>query len=413
MAPFGQVPPEGPGGDPPPPGPTPFEQLFPQPTGQNGYEEFVLAGMALREAEKRTGFPYGRQPTLTERRAYLNEPEVRRGMALLRQGLAKPIRSPHENANFATLFPDFALLRGLARALGVEQYVLLADGKTPAAVDVLADGLRLSRSISGTFVIGALVGASIQAIVLTQIADHVAQLSVRDCRRLEVILRQFLEAPDPLLDSLEQERRTSIQAISEMLRGKFDVVEAGLFATDDDGNLEPEALEMMREVERLKADPNAISALTAQVTARINSAVDEAIAWYRDPSSVVPRAAAPPGSLADQIAATVSPLYGSVSRRFTETRIRLQMVGVHAAIRRYQWEYDRLPTNLDELRLAGLEIDPYTRKPFAYRVLTRATYELASAGPYKLDGNGNYLPGQREAIIYPKPPEPTAAQPSG
>lgn len=391
---------------------TPYQQLFPQPTGQNGYEEIVLAGMAARDTERRTGFTVGREATLTQRRQFLGEREVRRALSLLRQGLAKPIQSPHQNADFSTLMPDLALVRALARVLAVEEYVHLADGRTAAAIDAMADGLRLARVVSGTFLIGGLVGAASESLVLTPIATYRDQFCVRDCTRLLLLVRQFLEAPDPLLYALEMERRTATQSIPDLLRQGFEELTDGIVPTDEEGNPDAAVRAHIAELERLRSNPAAAEEFTAQVRQRINAALDRQIAWHRDPSSALPTPEAPTGAdLADFFAGLVTPVYGNASRRFAESRIRLQLVGVHAAIRRYRWEHERLPASLDELRLKGLEIDPYTRQQFVYRPKDGgADYELASAGPFKRNEQGNAVPGQREAIVFPRPPVSVPAQ---
>src|SRR5262245_50012062 len=75
-----------------------FGQLFERPTGQNGYEELVLAVDALRSsrlflaAEQVMGS--GQEVLALDRRLF-QDPPVVRALALLQRGLNKPIGSPH------------------------------------------------------------------------------------------------------------------------------------------------------------------------------------------------------------------------------------------------------------------------------------------------------------------------------
>src|SRR6266511_6158846 len=72
-----------------------FPQLFPRPTGQNGYEELVLAIDQLRrsarfkQSQEMTGSEGGL--TLAFRRRVLADPPVVRALTLVRRGLAKRV----------------------------------------------------------------------------------------------------------------------------------------------------------------------------------------------------------------------------------------------------------------------------------------------------------------------------------
>jgi hypothetical protein len=175
-----------------------FRQLFPEPTGQNGYEELVQAGdlmwnnVAVRAATA-TG------ATLETKRRALADPDVKRALALVRRGLNKPVRSPRTEFTPATLFPEFAPLRGLARLLAVEQYVALADGRTGDAISALRDGMRMAHAPKGDVLIGALVGVAMDGVVLNRLARHLDQMSARDCDRLVALAREYLQTPDPAL----------------------------------------------------------------------------------------------------------------------------------------------------------------------------------------------------------------------
>src|SRR5438128_913692 len=67
-----------------------FLKLFPRPTGQNGYEEFVMAtdltesSRVWQEYEK--GYSDSPDPTLAIKRRVLADPDVQRALALIRTG---------------------------------------------------------------------------------------------------------------------------------------------------------------------------------------------------------------------------------------------------------------------------------------------------------------------------------------
>jgi len=75
---------------------------------------------------------------------------------------------------------------------------------------------------------------------------------------------------------------------------------------------------------------------------------------------------------------------GAISRgitrimdKWTQDLAQIQLLGVHAAIRRYLWECDRLPGSLEDLRLGALVTDLFTGKPLLYRAVGERAYELS------------------------------------
>ena len=184
------------------PPPSVFQQLFPKPTGQNGFEDLVMAGELARSSARLTKtFEAG--ATLTDKRAALDDPDVRRALLLVRQGLAKPIVNGL-SANDGLTFSVFSVLRNLARLLAVEQYVLLADGKVSAAIDSLRDGLRIGYIVQSEKLVGSLVGVAIDSIVLNALARRLDQLSARDCEKVMALAQEWLRSPDPAITALPQ-----------------------------------------------------------------------------------------------------------------------------------------------------------------------------------------------------------------
>ena len=90
--------------------------------------------------------------------------------------------------------------------------------------------------------------------------------------------------------------------------------------------------------------------------------------------------------------------------KFTQSRAQVQLLGVHAAIRRFRWEHDRLPDGLADLRLGSLGVDPFTGRSLPYQRTGETTYELYSTGPPKRDENGNVVPNQRVPVFLPYRP---------
>ncbi len=394
-----------------------FEQLFPHPTGDNGYEDVVRAGDLIFR-NNLLDAATDREATLTQKRAALALPETQRALATTRRGLNRQIiQSPFTDYNAGTLFPHFAPVRALARLLSLEQYVLLADGKTAQAVDNLFDGLRLGNLVKGEVLIGGLVGVAVDAIVVSALAKRLDALSARDCDRLTAGVREYMAQPDPVIDAFVNEKQMFVTSFLTELRRDPAAFAQGLAPTFEEGEtLDAETAAVIAGVQRLGRDKAARDAFADAVERQFDAASAQAIASLRDPSAPPPKppTGAERASLTYRLTQMSMPVYTQAASKFQTIRTQTQLLGVHGAIRRFRWEYNRLPETLAELTWAGdLLRDPFTGKPLLYKRIGGTTFELSSAGPLPRDDNGYYIEnGKRTPVTVPPPPRIASPPPS-
>jgi hypothetical protein len=96
--------------------------------------------------------------------------------------------------------------------------------------------------------------------------------------------------------------------------------------------------------------------------------------------------------------------------QFTHYTAMAQLLACHAAIRRYRWEHDRLPRDIQTLQLGDTATDPFTGKLLEYEP-SGANYRLASAGPAHRAYDDlpagrtpvTLVPGERIVLSLPRP----------
>jgi len=382
----------------PPPG-TLLRQLFPKPTGLNGYEDLVLAGEWVR-GHKLLDAAQAPNATLTLKRRALSDPKVARARRLLRQGLGKPIQSPHKEIDVETYFPQYALFRNLARLLAVEQYVLLADGKVSQAIDSLRDGLKLGYLIQRDTLISGLVGIAVDAIVLHRLARHMDQWSARDCDRLIALANEWLNLPNPAIGVFAAERDVALKTLRQ-LRSSADTLVGMVRAweREDETEDDPRARELAKQI---KENPAVVGQMLDRTADHICSHFDALLAglrlpyWERPPMEEV-RGDSPYDILYEMLL----PVMSQAIEKYAQEQAMVQLLGVHAAIRRYRWEHDRLPNSLDELKLGRLAVDPFTGQPLVYRRMGDS-YELYSAGPLDRGTDEKPPSGARVPVYLPR-----------
>jgi len=325
-----------------------FKDVIKQPTGKNGYEELVAAAEVLKSSKLWTK---AEQPDalLSEKRLALGDRPVVRALALLRQGLSKPVFSPRDGLQPGRLPPELNGLRSLGRLAAVHQYVSLADGRTSEALADARLGMRLGQVIQQDSLIGGLVGVAVGATCIRPLATHLDQLAVRDCELLKGICEEWLSQPNPLPRVLTAERKFVLANLAD-LKQKLGA----------EGGTE----ELLATTAKHANDyfDRQILELNKPAWQRGVLAVDDAPEFSR---------------------ALLSPLAQALERSlsaYTREEANIRMLAVHAMILRSRWETGRLPNTLAEVRAGDLALDPFTGKSLQYEVQGRA-YRLYSAGP--------------------------------
>jgi len=379
---------------PAPPVPDPaFPKLFTKYTGQNGYEDFVVAGDLVRanpvllNVDKSTA-------TLKELRAALEDANISRALKLVRTGLDKPIESPRDPAKMDedTLLPEYGEFRSLARLMGVEIQVYLADGQVGRAIDCMRDGLRFGYVVQNETLIGGLVGIAIDSVVLEKFAAHFDQMALRDCIHVTTVAQEWLKQPGRSEVVMTAEHN----GLTNMLEGwKSDperlrkMVKEMLPKDGPQSDSDVAAIELNDFVNSSGAAIPAMLDQVLEIAKREDGARLIEIrkpAWERRPVQV--KKPELRDSMASRLYGLVSPAYGQVVGRFDMEIARIHLLGTHGAIRRFRWENGRLPSSLAELNLPAMCTDPFTGGPLVYKI-AGDRYELNSTGPK--DGVGGQI----------------------
>jgi hypothetical protein len=371
--------------------PSLFQDVIPRPTGENGYEELVRAAETLQNSERFRRLDWTRL-TLAQKRALLEDPTARRALLLLEAGLKKPVVSVRETFSFSTRLPELSQFRNLGRVLAMKQYVQLADGRTRDAIQTTRIGLRFARVVQMDTVIGGLVGAAITRLTLRPMAEHLDQMSAGDCEQLYKLCLQALSTPEPMAALIAAERRGIRSSLVELEQNiakegpdaaQFSATRHLLFGPLPNppmNDAEREQNQLAQDLCALARDPPGLKRILEETGRKIDEYLDKQVrqaavpAFRRDRTKFDAD-----GSLSGRLAGAVATDFALILDRFTEERVLIQQLAVHAAIHRYRWENDRLPDSLVPLNLGVLELDPFTGAALVYKV-DGPRYRLSSPG---------------------------------
>ena len=368
---------------PEPPKPPMFGQLFPQPTGMNGYEEWVQAGDLIQN-NKLADDVLDASATLTMKRRLLADPHVQTALHLLHVGLSKPIQTPRQTIDADTLLPEYAVFRKLARLLYVEIYVQFADGRIDAAIDTLDDGLRFGYRMQTNTLLSGLVGVAVDAIVLRSFSQHLDQLSEYQCLRVRHIIEELMDWPSPVTFVLRAEQQNLLRLL-DTHRADPKGIEAMIDTSANEADWDEGTRQV---VAHLRANPAGLGDLIERAKARTNAYYDAAIANSKLPRKERQPVLPPGGDTLDaHLFALLTPTLEQVNRKYDDMDAKLRLLGVHAAIRAYRWEHNHLPQTLAELHLRDLAVDPHTGNLLRYQN-NGATYDLFSSGAVSRGDDG-------------------------
>jgi N-acetylneuraminic acid mutarotase len=395
-----------------------FPRLFPKPTGQNGYEEFVQAvdlanaSTVWQEYENAPDEQGG--PTLAMKRRVLADPTVQCVLATLRTGLKKHIRPPQEPVEIQTLFPELKSFRSVARLLCMEMDVLFADGQTSKATDCLNEGLEFGRGVEVGTLISGVVGLYIQNITLQAFSPHLNQLTPRDCETLIRITTNHLNLPDPQIALVASERDMYVRSFR-----KYRADAGALLDQIGPGpNAEAAAQQDYADVRGLvRAHPDSGTMILDQAAEIVSAHYDRALSeikrssWERKYPGPIERVS-PASRL---IYSLCPPSYSRLSDRFASEHVMVQILALHAAVLRFGRRHGRLPASLEELKPGKRSVDPFTGRSLVYERLDGEAYRISSAGAYDLGDSRRPPTGKRVPITvecsltFAQPPRHTSS----
>ena len=405
-------------------GPDLVRTVFARATGQNGYEEYVVAASRVNDPAFLVIADYNpdRPPIPAEIEDSSKRDLVQslsgmdllatrkelvrrygRVLDLVKTGNTKPVFDPRGTITAATLYPELAPFKRLARLAAAKAYVDCAEGNTATGSQVLMEGLRFSYNLSGATSISWLVGIASSTILIVAAQDILPTLSVTDAKRLYETADAMLGAPVPLANAMRGEAQIMDSSVAAFLKNPDRYPQ--LLGADDEGEVDPK--EIAEAVRNLT--PAQKTALERQVHARMatyGQALTSVFSlpeyrWIENGPDLDALSDDPNQTLRGLLRLTIidpKPLLVSTARWRTQVRL----LGLHARILEFRWRKGRLPFTLSDLGNPRVSYDPLANQPFEFQRMGPVSYRLYSRGGLGL--------GEVE-LKYQKPPDGGGAQP--
>ncbi|MEP0765687.1 MAG: hypothetical protein HRF45_03990 [Fimbriimonadia bacterium] len=367
-----------------------LNQVFPNPTGENGIEDFLVAAETLganRGYQRLQQLDAEKRVTLQDKRRAIAS--CKAVLTRVRVGLARKNFLLRENVDWNTPLIELGHYRQLARLLYTEQEVHFADGRERQAIGSFQDGYRLGQVIEQKLLLAGLVGKACRALSVSPLARRLDQLDYEECKYLRKVCEELLEHQSDLADIITGEIVIAQDFLARAREDDFvDLLQAAAPTLEDDADdPERDALyeRMTKHPELFEQDARRVGTVLREFHRQLLAELEKPF-WERslpEPEQI------DDSSWASAILEALIPSWSIAFEQFCAEHARLQLLAVHAAILEYRWMYGSTPEDLSRLNLGDLVTDPFTGKPLIYKRLDDYRYKLYSAGPNKEDDGGN------------------------
>ncbi len=354
-----------------------YRSIVKQPTGDNGYEEYLQAAdaavgsnvRALLEAVEAPNAPGSRLDRL---RAIHRQ--CGRITPLVSQGNKKKVFYPN-TMDWDTLLPELQIFRAIGSALVFKAEVDFADGRVNDGVGTLVDVMLFGDkvSLSGP-VIHNLVGRAISRPALLSLSKNLTLVSLPAASEIDRVASAMLESESPWTRALTTEMTVLAEVLPKVIANPDELTKLGISEDED----------IVGEIRRLT--PARRKAVTDELVFAIRRHYEARLAMMQQPEREWPRraesikdVAVPADPVARLAFTTLVPDFGRVEMFEIVRRTQFRLLRLVAAIVTYKWTSGYFPGSLAVLPDQTVTLDPLTDKPFIYQ-RTQESFVVISEG---------------------------------
>ena len=171
--------------------PSLLKQLFPVPTGNNGWEVICdVADKLTGDLLKFEELTRANKANISSVSRYFADARVRRLVQMLLDTERMPFVSPRTNVTAETLFPDLAAFRKLIRFVSVAMFHAAGTGRSRECARLVNIGMRIAIAPAPEVLIGTLLSIACQTILLRQVVSLAPLLDADDLDAVAKVLHQ-------------------------------------------------------------------------------------------------------------------------------------------------------------------------------------------------------------------------------
>ncbi|MFZ4782197.1 MAG: hypothetical protein ACOYLC_07775 [Armatimonadaceae bacterium] len=369
--------------------PSLLKQLFPNPTGNNGWEVVCdVADKLTGDLLKFDELTWANKANISSVSRYFTDSRARNVVRLLLDTERMPFVSPRTSVNLDTLFPDLAAFRKVVRFVSVAMFHAAGSGRSRDCARLVNVGMRIAIAPAPDVLIGTLVSIACQSIILRQVVSLAPLIDADDLDAIAKVLNQGVASRAVYGAAFQSEYRFFISTVGKLETSNLDLASPD----DDDKRLYDELAGNKARFDAAKSD--ALDYARAEL-ADVLRCIENPMRYdakVREPQNQDSR-------LITNILLPVSmPSLGRVLALLTEVR----MTGLYCSAWAYRKRTLSWPARLDDVATRDLCKEVVSDKAF---VLEKSpgfdAIRIRSEGIPAADGQ------QRQMITVPATPKPS------
>lgn len=338
-----------------------FERTFPNPTGGNGWEEYLMAADIARNINA-TSLLMGDTDLSRLKNDQIAVRELKRALDLVRAGNRKPLTYPFTYEDFwIGPFVELAQIKQLSQGLMAEAFVNSAAGNPKAAARAISDAFVLSRRIAVGPRTSGMVSIAMQAIAFRALYVNVQRLDEESLESLGEIFRKAALERSPMIDMYFKEFEEWSRIVPDILRQPEEFTM---------GEEVPEVVRTLTTSEIEAVSQKVLAAMKAiEDSARVMFAGQER--FWLEPKREHKDAA---------VAFVLDNLPGAFTHIIVRNKTQLRLAEVHCRLMLHKRRCNSFPAKLSDLGDERLAYDSTTGSPYYYARLSDQSYTLYSLG---------------------------------
>lgn len=375
-----------------------LQQIVPNPSGTNGYEEYLMACEVVRPAQVRSlilsrpekyqeiinRFEKGDVQSRPSQDEYTQAKQfegrsllklrreavhrAKKALDLIAQGNKKNVFDPRTKVDWNDRFPEMRHFRVLGTLCLAASYVAFADGQSVRGAQYLADAITFGRNIGGSFIIGRLNGMVIQESAFELFESVLPKISHSDAQLLLALSNKMVSEKTPAIRVLERGLASNRDYYAAMLDLPVTGEIEGASESDRSASAYLKGLSATDKERVLDSCVQRTSRIQTQMLAMFQRP-ESGWGAYTEPDPVLIRddttinnAQTLVAYLCDNHAQS----FGTLGKHEVRNRTQLRLIGLTAAVVKFKWEFDRLPLRLSEVVGEQATFDPVANGPFQY-----------------------------------------------
>lgn len=317
--------------------PSLLKQLFPIPTGNNGWEVVCdVADKLTGDLLKFEELTRANKADIVSVSRYFSDNRARNLVRLLLDAERMPFVSPRKTVSAETLFPDLAGFRKVVRFINVAIFHAAGTGRTRDSARLITIGLRIALAPASDVLIGALVSIACQAIIMRQIVNVCPLLSADDLDAIAKVLHQNVSNRSPYGLAFQSEYQYFISSVAKLDTNNLPDL-AG-----PDGDARSQYQDLAGNKDRFDtAKSDALEFCRAELA--------QIIRCIENPSRYDARVAQPGNMDARLISAMLMPVSMPTLGRVLGLLTELRMTGLYCSAWAYRKRTLSWPSRLDEI----------------------------------------------------------------